>query len=126
MATSNTQRTLHALRQQGRVCAIVEKWNQYAGPHGIRQDLFGIIDILALDPERGVVGVQACGTDFSSHVTKLTQERTQECIDWLSTPGTRLELWGWRKLKLKKGGKAMRWTPRVREFTMEDFTEVES
>ena len=116
-----TQRTLRALREQGRVCAIVERWNQHVGPHGIRQDLFGIIDVIALDPERGVVGVQSCGSDFAAHQRKMLEERAQECIDWLSTPGTVLELWGWRKVKLKRGGKAERWSPRVRAFTLADF-----
>ena len=118
---SPTQRTLRELRSQGRVCAIVEKWNAFVGPHGIRQDLFGIIDVIALDPERGVVGVQSCGSSFSEHLDKLLNERTQECIDWLETPGTVLELWGWRKVKLKRGGKAVRWKPRMLEITMEYF-----
>lgn len=113
-----TQRTLRALREQGRVCAIVEKFNAYIGPHGVRQDLFGIIDVLALDPERGVVGVQSCGSDFAAHYRTLTVDRAQETIDWLTTPGTSLELWGWRKVKLQRGGKAMRWAPRVQEITL--------
>jgi len=116
---SNTQRTLRALRARGLVAAIVERWNQYAGPHGIRQDLFGIIDVLALDPERGVIGIQSCGTAFNQHMQKLTVEKAQETSDWLSTPGTSLELWGWRKVKLKRGGKAERWTPRVVQITLD-------
>jgi hypothetical protein len=120
MATSATQRTIRELRNQGRVCAIVEKWNPHVGPHGIRQDLFGIIDILALDPERGVVGVQACTNSFAAHYKKITEECYQETIDWLSTPGTAFELWAWRKLKVKRGGKAMVWRPRIRIITLED------
>lgn len=116
-----TQRTLRELREQGRVCAIVERWNQHVGAHGIRQDLFGIIDVIALDPQRGVVGVQSCGSAFAAHERTFLEDRAQECIDWLSTPGTVLELWGWRKVKLKRGGKAMRWQPRIREFGLEDF-----
>jgi len=121
-----TQRTLRALRSRGLVCAIVEKWNQYAGPHGIRQDLFGIIDVLALDPESGVIGVQACGQSFAAHHRKLTEERFQECLDWLSTPGTSLELWGWRKVKVKRGGKAMVWRPRVKAYQLDDFYKGEN
>lgn len=119
MALSNTQRTLRALRARGLVAAIVERFNQYAGPHGIRQDLFGIIDVLALDPSRGVIGIQSCGSAFSEHFRKLTTEKAQETSDWLSTPGTSLELWGWRKVKLKRGGKAERWTPRVVQITLD-------
>ena len=120
MSVTPTQRTLRALRELGRVCAIVERWNQYAGPHGVRQDLFGILDVLALDPERGVVGIQSCGEAFAAHMRKLTIERAQETTDWLRTPGTTLELWGWRKVKLHRGGKAERWSPRIRQVTLAD------
>lgn len=118
---SPTQRTLRALREQGLVCAIVEKWNPYGGPYGIRQDLFGIIDILALDPRRGVVGVQSTGQDFAGHLRKLTEEKAQECLEWLTTPGTALELWAWRKVKAQRGGKALIWQPRVQVLTSNDF-----
>lgn len=129
---SSVQRTLQAMRQQGRICAIVERFNAHVGPFGIRQDLFGIIDIIALDPERGVIGIQACGQDFKAHVRRITEEKAQESIDWLETQtcctycgkltiATSLELWGWRKVKLRPGAKAMRWKPRVRIFTLDDF-----
>ena len=120
---SPTQRTIRALRQKGLVCGIVEKFNPHVGPHGIRQDLFGIIDIIALDPQRGVIGVQSTGSAFSAHDIKLREDKAQECIDWLSTPGTVLELWGWRKIKAKRGGKAMIWAPRLKVYSIEDFAE---
>ena len=121
MATSPTQRTIRELRGMGRRCAIVEKWNAYAGPHGIRQDLFGIIDILALDPETGVVGIQCCaGSGFAAHWQKITVEHAQETIDWLTTPGTSLELWAWRKVKVRRGGKAAVWRPRVAKVELSD------
>lgn len=130
MALSPTQRTIRALRDQGMVCGIVERFNPYVGPHGIRQDLFGCIDIIALDPERGVIGVQSCGQDFAGHRRKMLEERCQEVTDWLATPGTVFEVWGWRKLKLKRGGKAMRWRPRLARITIEDdelvFTEIKA
>lgn len=119
---SPTQRTMRHLREEGNICAVVEKWNQYVGPHGIRQDLLGIIDIIVLDPVRGFVGIQACGgSGFSAHYKKLTQENAESSIAWLSTPGGRLEIWSWRKVKLQRGGVAIRWQPRVVELTMQDF-----
>ncbi len=121
MGMSATQRTLRELRNQGRKCAIVEKWNQFAGPCGIRQDLFGIVDVLCLDPEEGFVGVQCCSGTRKAHWTKMTEDKAQESLDWLQTPGGKLELWTWRKLKVKRGGKAMVWRAKVEEITEEDI-----
>ena len=118
---SPTQRTIRELKNNGRVCAIVEKWNPHVGLHGIRQDLFGIIDVLALDPERGVVGVQCCSGSMASHYRKITEERIQETMDWLQTPGTALEIWSWRKVRAKRGGKAKVWRPKIKEVTLEDL-----
>jgi hypothetical protein len=120
-----TQRTMKALRKKGFTCAIVEKWNPYAkrGPEafGIRQDLFGFIDILALDWSKGVIGVQSTGVDFSGHHKKLIGERRENCIRWLLTPGCFLELWAWRKIKKVRGGKQMIYKPRIKLYTLEDF-----
>lgn len=124
MAESPTQRTIRYLRNQGRRCGIVEKFNAHAGPHGIRQDLFGIIDVIALDPEQGVVGVQCCaGSGFAAHYRKIAEECADASLEWLSTPGTRLELHAWRKVKLRRGGKAERWMPRIHVFTRKDFSD---
>jgi len=118
---SYMQRTLKAQRAQGRKCEVVERRIPiYGQAFSKSQDLFNIIDIIALDPELGIVGVQACGNDFAPHVKKITIEHAQDTIDWLEAGGA-LELWGWRKVKVKRGGKAMVWKPRVRVFTMEDF-----
>lgn len=126
MSLSPTQRTLQAMRRRGLNAAVVEKWNQHVGPHGIRQDLFGIIDVIALDHQTGVIGIQSCaGSGFSAHWKKLTEERAQETSDWLNTPGCTLELWGWRKVKLHRGGKAERWEPRVKVITLEDICQSE-
>ncbi len=117
---SPTQRTIRALREQGGKCAVVEHFNIHVGDHGVRQDLFGIIDILVLDPS-GIIGIQCCGADFRKHIEKLTIERAQDSIDWLSTPGTKLQIWGWRKVKLNRGGKAIRWSPRIQEIKLDDI-----
>ena len=123
---SPTQRTLRELRGQGRIVGTVERWNPYVGSHGIRQDLFGFIDLIALDRDRGIVGIQSCGQSYAAHERKiLDSECTENVVEWLRCGG-KLELWGWRKLLVKRGGKAMRWTPRVREFTLGDFDHKET
>lgn len=116
---SPTQRTLRELRRRGRVCAVVEKWNQFAGPHGMRQDLFGFIDIISLDPDYGIVGVQACSrSGHAAHRTKIIEERNQEALEWLSCGGA-IEIWSWAKQKVKRGGKAERWVPKIEPITKE-------
>lgn len=115
---SPTQRTLKAMREQGRTCGIVEKFNQHVGPFGIRQDLFGFIDIIAIDPTQGIVAIQSCGQDYSGHVNKLKEERNEAVYEWLRH--AKCELWAWRKVKLKRGGKAVRWAPRVADVVIQD------
>lgn len=64
MASSPTQRTLAYLRKQGcQLVAITERWNPHAH---IRQDLFGIIDVLAIHGT-DVIAVQ---TTSASHVAE--------------------------------------------------------
>lgn len=112
---SPTQRTLRALRARGLPAAVVEHWNPHAR---VRQDLFGIIDILALDPARGVVGIQCTGPNLASRVTKLSGQGASATRAWLSTPGTRLEVWAWRRIKVRRGLRRMKWEPRIYELTL--------
>lgn len=123
---SPTQRTLSAMREQGRICGIVEKFQQFGGSFGVRQDLFGFIDIIAIDPLEGIVAIQSCGQSFSQHVSKLTDERSEPMVAWLKHAP--LELWGWRKVKnrLKGGGygKGHRWRPRVADFSLDEDENI--
>ena len=120
---SPTQRTLKAMREQGRLCGIVERFLAHAGPFGQRQDLFGFIDIIAIDPVDGIVAIQSCGQDFSGHVHKLMEERNEAVYEWVRH--AKCELWGWRKVKLNRGGKAMRWKPRVADILIREDGELE-
>ena len=106
-----TQRTLRELRRQGRIVDVCESWivNPKHPGGGFRKDLFGFVDLIVLDPEQGIVGIQSCGQSFKAHLDKIMDsEVTEYVIEWLKCGG-RAELWGWRKVKLKRGGKAMRW-----------------
>ena len=123
-AKSNTQRTLSALKDDPNVLRswIVEKWQAFApqpgkpGRRGVRQDMFGIIDIVSLDRSKGVRGIQSTGKDFYGHRTAILTDpdKRAACMDWLSMPGTTLELWGWKKQK-------NRWTVKIQNFTLMDF-----
>lgn len=112
---SPTQRTLRNLRQQGAICGIVEHWNSFAC---IRQDLFGFIDLICLLPDRGIVAVQCCSTDHAKHKQKILDNEVAP--EWLKSGG-KIEIWSWRKTKVKRGGIAVRWTPRVEEITLKEF-----
>lgn len=121
MAISNTSRSLEYIRSQGWVADKVEQFNQYAGKHGQRKDMFGFGDIVAMG-EGSIIAIQSCGQAFSEHHRKITEDENvaPNALLWIKNGG-RLILIGWRKVKLKRGGKAMRWSPRIREYTEEDF-----
>ena len=120
---SPTQRTLRELRRLGRICAITEKWQIIPGHPGggVRKDLFGFIDVLVLDPSQGIIAIQSCGSSFSQHYRKITNsECTSNVIEWLRSGG-KVELWGWAKVLVKRGGKARFWKPKVQVITEEDI-----
>lgn len=119
---SPTQRTLKACKEMGRITGIVERFNAHVGEFGIRQDLFGFIDIICIDPTQGIVAIQSCGQDFSGHIKKLLEERNEAVYEWLKH--ARVELWGWRKVKLHRGGKAMRWMARVADVVIGEDEEI--
>lgn len=114
-----TSRTYAECRARGIVCDRVEFWNQYAGKFGLREDLFGFLDIIALDPARGIVGIQACGPgEFAAHKRKILAN--EHAPLWLKCSG-KIEIWCWRKLLKKRGGKARYWSPRIEEITIDMF-----
>ena len=118
---SPTQRTLKANKNLGRKCGIVERWQQYGGKFGVRQDLFGFIDIIAIDEFEGIVGIQSTGQDFSGHIKKIMN--LEEIVkEWLHHAP--LELWSWRKVKKVRGGKAMIWNSKVADFYIDSNDKV--
>jgi len=123
-----TQRTLKYLRDQGHICDIVERWIQF-GPkdprrgkmgNGFRKDAFDFIDILVIYPDC-IGAIQSCGQDFAAHDRKILS--LEAPARWLWTDN-RVILIGWRKVKKKRGGKAMVWKPRIKEYQVEDFADV--
>lgn len=108
--TSPTQRTIAWAKQLPgyRRHAIVEHWN----PHvGIRQDLFGFIDIIVLVGEQTLAIQATSGSNVAARVTKIRAERAEALADVLAAGWVVLVI-GWRKLK-PRGTKVARWTPRV-------------
>lgn len=95
---SPTQRTLAALRKMGLIVGNVERWIPRAM---VRQDLFGWIDLVALDPEhKQIIAIQSTGQDWAGHVRKICEEKKDMVRLWLKCGG-RAELWAWRKVRRK-------------------------
>lgn len=103
--TKPTQRTLQYLRKQGcQLVAVTEHWNPWAG---IRQDLFGIIDVLAIKDDT-VIAVQCCASSgVSSRVKKIADaefknpETGETCLTLaalLKVPCIKVYVHGWSKL----------------------------
>ncbi len=109
---SPMQRTRKEIKKKGLPNWIVESWNPWGK---VRVDLFNIVDLLVLDD--GFLGIQVCGTDWMPHVRKMMDEESENTRAWLENNG-RLELWGWRSLKKKRGGKAVIWKPRVADILL--------
>ena len=122
---SPTQRTIRELKNQGRMCGIVERFINRPGTHGIRIDLFGFGDIICCDRVRGIIAIQSCGQGFAEHYRKITKDEyvANNAIEWLNCGG-RIELWGWRKILKNRGGKLRIWSPRIKEITFEDFKGI--
>ena len=91
--TSPTQRSLALLRQEGWTAAVVERWNPHAG---VRQDLFGFADLVAVRAGRpGVLAVQV--TTGSHQAARLRKALGVPALRaWLAA-GNRFEVHGWAK-----------------------------
>ena len=115
MAKSYLERTMELFKKEE---ILIHKAEYYNAHGGNRVDLFGFIDAVAIHPFHGTIGVQACGQDWSEHIKKMTGPKREVLILWLAS-GNRCYLIGWRKLK------STGWTPRIKEFTLEeDFPEI--
>jgi hypothetical protein len=112
-----TQRILARLRQVGYVAAVVERWNAHAG---IRQDLFGCIDLLAVrSGEPGVLGIQAT-TRSNQSKRQVKAIARPELRAWLEA-GNRFEIWGWAKVG--PHGKRKLWDVTRTAVAIEDLVD---
>ncbi len=91
--TSPTQLTLKRLRADGFRAAVVEHWNPFAR---IRQDLFGIIDVLGVRKGE-TIGVQC--TTYGNRLARVQKMVEHESIGDLRDAEWTIEVHGWRKIK---------------------------
>ena len=114
-----TQRTTLLLRERGGYCTITERWNPFAK---CRTDLMGFADILWLTPMNRAVAVQCTtGENVSKRIDKILA--LPQAKHWLDC-GNRILVIGWRKLKVKRGGKQVTWEPREVWVEVEDFVHT--
>ena len=92
MPTSTTQLTLRELRKRGYTADVVERWVMGAN---VRKDLWGFIDVLALNGKE-IVAVQATSYEnVSARVKKMTDH---ENLPKVREAGITILIWGWRKV----------------------------
>jgi hypothetical protein len=109
-----TARSLAALRELGYVAEVVERFNSFTKR---RLDLIGCVDILAIHPERGFLGVQAC--TGASHAARADKMRAEpRAAVWIAAGGS-LEVWSWSKRG--KAGKRKVWELRTEVIKGEDI-----
>lgn len=117
--SSPTARTLAAYRGMGFTVHVTEKWNPHAK---VRQDLFGIIDLLAISrnhhpSESGIIGIQACaGASHAARKKKMIA--APHTRTWLEAGGF-LRIVSWSKQG--KAGKRKVWVRRVENITLADL-----
>lgn len=113
-----SQRSLKLLKDQGYLAQVVERYNMYAR---VRIDLFGIIDIVAIHPnKKGVLGIQTTSaSNFSARLHKA--EIIMALKIWLKA-GNEFVIHGWGL----KGARGKRKTYQLnsKSFTLEDLIEV--
>jgi hypothetical protein len=102
-----TQRSLKLLRDEGWTAEIVERWNSHAR---VRHDLFGCIDILAIRDGETLAVQTTSGSGVAARIKKIADSAH---IGAIRKAGWSFHVHGWRKVKLKPGGKATRWQPRI-------------
>lgn len=94
MSTSPTQLSLKHLREQGCLAAVTERWNAFAK---IRQDLFGVVDVLGIAPDGTTIAVQTTSAgNVASRVQKIADS---PATPYMRKAGWRIMVHGWRKLK---------------------------
>jgi hypothetical protein len=108
--------TKKLLLAQGLKVGKVESFNIFAGTHGHRNDLFGFIDYIAINPTHpAIIGVQSTShAQKGPHLKKITIQRRQEALDWLAAGGL-IWLITWKK---KPNG---RWEPTTTHVTKDLF-----
>jgi hypothetical protein len=115
--TTPTSRSLQLLRESGYIVAIVEHWNPWAR---IRQDLYGIGDLLAMTQDQLLMVQTTSGGNVSSRLRKA--EALPALRLWLRCPTRRFQVIGWAKRGAR--GKPKKWTARTVEGRLDEHGAI--
>lgn len=96
MTISPTELTLRKLRADGYTAQVVEHWNSFAR---VRQDLFGVVDVIGLRGEETLAVQATSATNVSARIRKIADAPALPAI---REAGWRFEVWGWRKNKANR------------------------
>lgn len=88
----NGARSMVALRKLGYTVGMVERWN---GHVGIRQDLFGFVDIVAVKPGMVMFVQTTSDAQVRAHIEKLMRHENFKAVE---SSGARLVIHGWSKI----------------------------
>lgn len=88
-----TQLTLRHLRADGWTAEVVEKWNPHAR---IRQDLFGLVDVIAVRPNETLAVQTTSASNVSARVKKIAEHPN---IGAIREAGWTVLVHGWGKNK---------------------------
>ncbi len=112
MGDSPMTRSLEHLRDCGWTPGIVER---RCGKY-VTVDLFGFADIIAMRHGKTPQLIQTTtGSNFAARRAKIYASVLAALA---LQSGFRIVLHGWRKLKVKRGGKAVKWNLREEEVTL--------
>ena len=104
--TSPTKRSLDLLRKDGwPLVAVVEHWNPHAF---VRQDLFGIIDVLAVRGNETLAVQVTSASNVSARIKKMSES---DALPVLREAGWTVLVHGWKK------NKQGRWECRVEDIS---------
>lgn len=91
MKSSPTKLSLAYLRKTCDAVEVVEHWNPHAR---IRKDLFGFIDIIALEGETTIAVQSTSWTNVSSRAKKIAES---PLVGFVRQAGWKIIIHGWKK-----------------------------
>jgi hypothetical protein len=112
-----TQRTKQYFEQLGCLVGHVEKWIPQIKR---RQDLWGLFDqvVVGFEPF-STLYVQSCaGSSHAAHKAKMLANPN---LGPVLKAGNGVALVSWRTKKVKRGGKAVVWVPRLELFSLKEI-----